>query len=182
VAGKERIIDPAQIDFDHIVADIEGIRRHIPQRYEMEMLTAVVIDDPKENLSVGYKDLSSDDFWTRGHMPGMPLMPGVLMCEAAAQLSSYHVQKNNLLETDMVGFGGMEEIRFRDPVLPGDRLVIALKLIKHRPRRMCVCYFQGFVNESLVVEGKIKGIPLPVEALKKYLAERGHAATEPQSE
>ncbi len=165
MAGKDPIIDLAQIDFDHVVADIEEIRKYIPQRFEMEMLTAVVYADEEENITVGYKDVKPGEFWTRGHMPGMPLLPGVLMCEAAAQLRSYHVQRFNLLETEMVGFGGMEEIRFRDPVVPGDRLVIALKLIRRRPRRMCICRFQGYVGMSLAVEGIIKGIPIPVEAL-----------------
>ena len=58
----------------------------------MEQLTAIVFDDVERGICVGYKDISPDEFWVRGHMPGMPLMPGVIMCEAAAQLCSYHVQ------------------------------------------------------------------------------------------
>ena len=92
-------------------------------------------------------------------------MPGVIMCEAAAQLSSYYVQKHDLLKAKMVGFGGLEEVRFRDPVVPGDRLVIACKLLKARPRRMLICRFQGFVGGTVVLEGIIKGIPLPVDTV-----------------
>ena len=58
-------------------------------------------------------------------MPGMPLMPGVVMCEAAAQMCSYHSQRHNLLGAEMVGFGGMDDVRFRGTVVPGDRLVVA---------------------------------------------------------
>ena len=125
VAGKDLILDPAEYDLERVVADIEEIRKYNPQRFEMEQLTAVVLDDPERGVCVGYKDTSDADFWVRGHMPGMPLMPGVIMCEAAAQLCSYHVQRHNLLGAEMVGFGGLDDVRFRGTVVPGDRLVIA---------------------------------------------------------
>ena len=102
-------------------------------------------------LFVGYKDHGPDEFWTRGHMPGMPLLPGVLMCEAAAQMCSYFTIKYDLLGTNMVGFGGMDEVRFRDPVRPGDRLVIVSEMLKLRRGAMVVSRFQGFVRQSLVV-------------------------------
>jgi 3-hydroxyacyl-[acyl-carrier-protein] dehydratase len=88
-------------------------------------------------------------------------MPGVLMCEAAAQLSSYYTQRHNLLDAKVIGFGGLEEVRFREPVVPGDRLVIAVERVRVRPRAMIVCRFQGLVRESIVVDGIIKGVPLP---------------------
>ena len=168
---KDLIIDPAQIDLSNIVADLDGIRKYNPQRYEMEQLTAIVLEDTERGICVGYKDITRDEFWIRGHMPGMPLMPGVIMCEAAAQLSSYYVQKHDLLKAKMVGFGGMEEIRFRDPVVPGDRLVMASELLKARPRRILMCRFQGFVRNEMVVEGVIKGIPLPVEAVEALVGQ-----------
>ena len=106
-------------------------------------------------------------------MPGMPLMPGVILLEAAAQLASYYVQKHDLLQTKMVGFGGLEEVRFREPVIPGDRLILALQLVKARPRRMMICRFEGYVRERLVVNGSLKGIPLPVDALGEQLRQSG---------
>lgn len=162
---KDLIIDPSKVDLNHVIASMDQIRQHNPQRFEMEQLSAIVYEDVDLGLCIGYKDVRRDEFWVRGHMPGLPLMPGVIMCEAAAQLSSYFVQKHDLLKSKMVGFGGMEEVRFRDPVVPGDRLVMAVKLIKARPRRMIVCRFQGFVRNEVVVEGIIKGIPLPIEAV-----------------
>ena len=54
------------------------------------MLDGIVLIDPGRHLIVGYKDVRPDEFWVRGHMPGFPLLPGVLMCEAAAQLSCYY--------------------------------------------------------------------------------------------
>jgi 3-hydroxyacyl-[acyl-carrier-protein] dehydratase len=80
-------------------------------------------------------------------------------------MCSYFVQKYELLGAPMVGFGGLEDVRFRDPVVPGDRLVFISQLTKVRRGRMIVCLFQGVVNGNVVVEGGIKGIPIPIEAL-----------------
>ncbi len=162
---KEILFDLSTIDFDNVVADIEDIRKYNPQRYEMEQLTAIVYEDLEKYLIIGYKDVADDEFWARGHMPGMPLMPGVIMVEAAAQLCSYFSQRHDLLGAAMVGFGGLEDVRFRDPVVPGDRLVILSQLTKVRRRRMIISQFQGIVKGSVTVEGVIKGIPIPIEAL-----------------
>ncbi len=165
MTGKQLLYDLTTIDFDSPTADIETIRLYNPQRFEMEQLTAIVLEDVENYLCIGYKDITDDEFWVRGHMPGMPLMPGVVMLEGAAQMCSYFVQKYELLGAAMVGFGGLEDVRFRDPVLPGDRLVFISKLTKVRKGRMIVCRFQGIVRNNVVVEGGIKGIPIPVEAL-----------------
>jgi 3-hydroxyacyl-[acyl-carrier-protein] dehydratase len=165
VPGKDFIVDPKTLDFNRVVADIEAIRKYNPQRFEMEQLTAIVYEDSVRHISVGYKDTTKDEFWVRGHMPGMPLMPGVVMLEAAAQLCSYHVLKFDLLGSSMIGFGGLEDVRFRDPVVPGDRLVLMCELVKARRGRMLVSKFQGLVRDSLVVEGVLKGVPIPVDAL-----------------
>jgi 3-hydroxyacyl-[acyl-carrier-protein] dehydratase len=79
-------------------------------------------------------------------------------------------QKHDLLGAEMVGFGGLEEVRFRDPVLPGDRLILMCVLDKVRRGRMIVCRFQGVVKDRVVIEGVLKGIPIPIEALQKLKA------------
>jgi 3-hydroxyacyl-[acyl-carrier-protein] dehydratase len=162
---KDLILDFSAYDLDHVVADIDEIHRFNPQRHEMEQLTAIVYDDPGSGICVGYKDLTEHEFWVRGHMPGMPLMPGVVMCESAAQLCSYHSQKHNLLGCEMVGFGGLDQVRFRGTVVPGDRLVIAAQKLQLRVNAMIRCRFQCYVNEQVVCEGEIRGIPIPVAAL-----------------
>jgi 3-hydroxyacyl-[acyl-carrier-protein] dehydratase len=162
---KDLIIDFSEYDFNHVVADIEQIRRVNPQRHEMEQLTAIVFDDVERGIVVGYKDVAHSDFWVRGHMPDMPLMPGVVMCEAAAQICSYHAQRHNLLGAEMIGFGGMDNVRFRGTVVPGDRLVVAAQKLQLRVGAMIRCRFQCFVNEQIVCEGQIRGIPIPVAAL-----------------
>ena len=165
MAGKELLFDLSQIDFDKPTADIDQIRKCNPQRHEMEQLTAIVYEDMEAKICVGYKDVTEHEFWVRGHMPGMPLMPGVVMLDGAAQLCSYFTQRHNLLGAAMVGFGGLEDVRFRDPVVPGDRLVFICELTKARPGRMIISRFQGVVRGNVVVEGTIKGIPIPIEAL-----------------
>ncbi len=161
MANKAPILDPASIDYSRVVADIEEIRRYNPQRFEFEQLSAIVHEDASTTTCAGYKDITHEEFWVRGHMPGMPLMPGVMMCEAAAQLASYFTLKYDLLGAEVVGFGGLEEVRFRDPVIPGDRLLVIVRGIRVRRGRMIVCEFQGFVRDTMVVEGIIKGVPLP---------------------
>lgn len=163
--GKDLILDPAEYDLERVVADIHEIRKYNPQRFEMEQLTAIVLDDVERGVCVGYKDVSSDEFWVRGHMPGMPLMPGVIMCEAAAQLCSYHTQRHDLMKSAMVGFGGLDQVRFRGTVHPGDRLVIVAERLQVRAGAMIRCRFQCFVSENLVCEGEMRGIPIPVDAL-----------------
>lgn len=163
MAAKELILDFSEYDPDHVIADLDEIRRYNPQRYEMEQLSAVVYADPERAICAGYKDLTNDDFWVRGHMPGLPLMPGVVICEAAAQLSSFFARKYNLLGCPLVGLGGLEEVRFRGAVVPGDRLLVVVERLKVRRGAMILCRFQGFVKQAMVVEGKIMGVCLPGE-------------------
>ncbi len=164
--ATDLIVDPAELDLTRVVAEIDEIRRWIPQRDAMEQLTAIVYDDLEQHICVGYRDLSENEFWISGHMPGFPLMPGVIMCEAAAQVLSYHVQRNNLSGVDVVGFGGIDNVKFRGVVRPGDRLVIAIQVTKFRRGRMVVCRFQEFVDASLVCEGKVTGIALPAQMVQ----------------
>lgn len=168
----EFIIDPALLDFDQPIADIEAIRALNPQRHEMEQLTAILYEDVERNACAAYKNITSDEFWVRGHMPGMPLMPGVIMLEAVAQLSSYFTQKHDLLGAAMVGFGGVDEARFRGVVTPGDKLIVMVVLEKARRGRMIVARFQGVVKGVLVVDGVLRGIPIPIEAVTAHLAKK----------
>ena len=164
--GKDLIVDLQTIDFSNIVADLEEIRRHNPQRDAMEQLTAIVHDDPDQGICVGYRDLSTDgEFWHAGHMPEIPLMPGVIMCEVAAQVCSFHSHKHDLLGCEVMGFGGLDNVRFRGIVRPGDRLTVACQVNNVRRGRMIAIRFQGFVDERMACEGEIRGVPLPVEQL-----------------
>src|SRR4051812_10330005 len=151
--------DPAGLDFNRVVVDREEIRRVNPQRFEMEHLNAIVHIDRANNIVVGYKDVSADEFWVRGHMPGYPLLPGVLMCEAAAQLCSYYLVTHKLMGGDFVAFGGLENVRFRAPVRPGDRLLLIGKAAKVH-RRQTLSSVQGFVNGVMVFQADVLGVPM----------------------
>lgn len=172
MAEKEFLVDLSQIDFSRPIADAEEIRKYNPQRFEMEQLTAVVYANEKDFSCVGYKDVSDKEFWVRGHMPGLPIMPGVVILESIAQLCSFVTQKYDLLGADIVGFGGLEDVRFRDSVLPGDRLIVMCRLSKVRRGRMIICDFQGVVKDRIVAEGVLKGVPIPVEAVREFMARR----------
>ena len=162
---QETLIDLSLFNVDQPIADIEEIRKYNPQRHEMEQLTAVLYEDLENHCCAAVKDLTDSEFWVRGHMPGMPLMPGVVMLEAVAQLSSYFTQKHDLLGSEMVGFGGLDSVRFRGVVSPGDRLILLVKMVKTRRGRMIVADFQGIVGDTVVLEGTLRGIPIPVDAL-----------------
>lgn len=159
------LVDPATIDTSRVLVDREGIRLGNPQRFEMEQLTGILAIDPSQNLIIGYKDVEPTEFWVRGHVPGYPLMPGVLICEAAAQLSSYFCHVIKIVENGFLGFGGMEDVRFRGPVRPGDRLVLVSKAVKVN-RRQTVFETQGFVENNMVYHARIIGVPLPTSPAK----------------
>ena len=150
--------DLSQIDFGHVVADLDAIRKVNPQRHEMEQLDGVVLLDAPNKLFVGYKDVRHDEFWVRGHMPGHPLLPGILMCESAAQLCSYYAMTQHNID-GFLGFGGMESVRFRGPVRPGDRLILVSKELRYNRRQMTF-NVQGFVKDTMVFHGDIIGVPL----------------------
>jgi 3-hydroxyacyl-[acyl-carrier-protein] dehydratase len=153
------LVDPDTIDTSKILVDLEGIRQRNPQRFEMEQLTAIVHLDRAAHFIVGYRDVSESEFWIRGHMPDYALMPGVIMCEAAAQLCSFYCQEIKVLESGFLGFGGMEDVRFRGPVRPGDRFLVMAKAVRVH-RRQAVFETQGFVGSNMVYNGRIIGVPL----------------------
>ena len=149
------------IDFEKPLFGIEEIRAVNPQRFEMEQLTAILsIDEPGHGL-VGYKDITDKEFWIRGHMPEFALMPGVMLCECAAQLAGFYARKYKVLGGgDFLGFGGMEEVRFRAPVYPGDRLLLMAKVFRLRPGKRAEFDFQGYVDQKMVFSGRMIGVPI----------------------
>ncbi len=152
------LLELDSIDLDALVAGPEQIRAVNPQRYEMEQLDGIIHQDTEEGVIVGLKEVREDEFWTRGHVPGRPLLPGVLMCEAAAQLCSYYYKQAFAMDR-FLGFGGMEGVKFRSEVVPGDRLVIVARKEELRPRR-ATFRCQGFVEGRMAFEGTIIGMPM----------------------
>ena len=151
------LIDPLSIDTKNPVRDIEDIRAHNQHRDEMEMLSGIAVLDMEKGLIVGYKHLSEEDFWVRGHVPGRPLFPGVLQIEAAAQLTSYYyIESIGNPPGAFIGFVGVTDVRFRGFVRPSDTFVVAGQAHQLRKRR-CVFYCQGFVRDKMVFDGTVLG-------------------------
>lgn len=151
------ILDLSTIDLTLVIAGKDKIRSVLPQRFEMEQLDAIVLSSKDDGLVIGYKDISDEEFWAKGHMPGMPIFPGVLICETAAQLCSYHALTETIIGGDFIAFGGLENVRFRAMVRPGDRLVLVGKAGKINRRQMNYSV-QGFVGTTLVFHGDIIGM------------------------
>ena len=161
---KDFLVSPDLYDISSPIAGIEEIRRCNPPRFEMEQLSAILYADEQAQAAVGCKYLTENEFWVRGHMPGAPLLPGVILCESAAQLASYYVGRFNIMGDEMMGFAGMDEVKFRGIVRPGDTLVVQSKFLKMR-RILITAQFMAIVGDNIVAEGIIKGFPLQ----KKYL-------------
>ena len=153
---QKYLVDINKIDINKTETDIKGIRAINPHRFEMEQLSGIIRFDPENKIVIGYKDVKDDEFWVHGHIPGRPLLPGVLIIEAAAQLCTYYYKK--ILQDDrFLGFGGIDKVKFRGKVLPGDRLIIIAKNTELRARR-AVFDTQGITNNKLVFEGVIIGM------------------------
>lgn len=152
------LVDLTTIDLDRVVMPIEEIRRFNPHRYEMEQLTAIAHLDREAGQIVAVRDVRDDEFWVRGHIPGRPLLPGVLMIEAAAQMCSVYF-KCVSEDPRFLGFGGVDGVKFRGQVVPGDRLVLLGQALELRDRR-AVFNTQGVVGDHLVFEARITGMPI----------------------
>jgi 3-hydroxyacyl-[acyl-carrier-protein] dehydratase len=127
-----------------------------PQSYEMSQLDGIIWYDRPKLLVLGYKDVTEDEFWIRGHIPGRPIMPAVIMIEAAAQVSSFFMKRIYGL-TGFIGFSGIEQAKFRDMVVPGDRLYLLAHISKVRSRQFSADV-QGLVNDKLAFDTTVTGM------------------------
>ncbi len=152
-------VDPLSLDLTKRVADIDAIHAANPHRHEMVMLTAITHLDPSRHFIAGFKDVRADEFWVRGHMPGFPVFPGVLMCEAAAQLSGFYGTSQGTTAGRLMGLGAIESAKFRRMVQPGDRLVLIGHGLKI-DRRLMRFLVRGYVGGEMAFETIVTGVPL----------------------
>lgn len=150
------ILDPSSLDFTAPLAQREAIAQVLPHRHEFALLDAVLQLDVERGVYAGYHDVREDAYWVRGHIPGRPLFPGVLMIEAAAQLASF-LHHKLFQKPGFLGFVGVDRVKFRGTVEPPCRLVLVGRGVELKPRRM-VCETQAFVGSTMVFEGVITGM------------------------
>lgn len=152
------MIDFETVDLARVVLTREDVLGKIRQRGRFALLDGILHVDGEGGLIVGFKDIRADDWWAADHIPGRPIFPGALMCEAAAQLCSYdYLRKQTLPEGGFLGFGGMTDTRFRGVVEPGCRMLFAARPERLRSR-MFTYAAQGFVERELVFETGILGV------------------------
>jgi 3-hydroxyacyl-[acyl-carrier-protein] dehydratase len=159
----EPLLDLTKLKTDVVLADRAAIETVNPQRFEMMQLSAIVHVDQANHTIVGYKDVGPDEFWVRGHMPGYPLMPGVIMCEIGAQLMSYYIRKYSIVPNEMILFSGINAVKFRGQVRVGDRFFMVCHASR-LTRRQVVSQVQGFVGGKMVFEGEMVGMPFSPSA------------------
>lgn len=149
------LFDMSKIDLNQVAFDKKEIEEVNPQRFEMSQLDKVIWYDKEKYLILGYKDITDHEFWVRGHIPGRPLMPAVIMIEAAAQLSSVLVKKACKLP-GFIGFMSIDEANFRRPVEPGNRLYLLGQITAFKSRKYTFTA-QGLVNGIMVFDTVISG-------------------------
>jgi len=150
------LFDLGSVDTSTVIADRQAIYSINPHRFEFQQLDGIYLCDFENGRMAGYRDVRDDEFWVRGHIPGRPIFPGVLMIETAAQLVSYWTMKRNPGK-GFLGFGAVDQVKFRGTVVPGDRILMLGKMVEIRPRR-CSGATQAYVDGRLVFEGIITGM------------------------
>lgn len=154
----EPIIDPAAYDPAAIDVPLTQIREVNAQRGTFEQLDGILRFDPEVKLIVGVRHIRPDAFWVPDHVPGRPLLPGVLMLESLAQLCSYYYNRVwDPNDKRFFGWGGLEGVTFRAAVLPGETLILAARADELRDRR-AIFTCQAFSKGRCVVEAKIIGM------------------------
>ena len=150
------LFDLSLINTDAVAVSREEIYQVNPHRFEFQQLDGIHFIDDEKRVVAGYRDVREDEFWVRGHIPGRPIFPGVLMIETAAQLVGYYAM-SKMPSQGFLGFGGVENVKFRGTVVPGQRIVMIGKMVEMRPRR-CVGDTQAFVDGNMAYQGRITGM------------------------
>lgn len=150
------LFDMTKFSTDKLLIDLEGVNAVNLQRFEFQQLDGLYYLDLDIGEAAGLRDVKEDEFWIRGHIPGRPLFPGALMIETAAQLVSF-VAMSHYPNRGFMGFGGVNDVKFRGSVLPGQKMIMLAKELQMGPRR-CVGATQGYVDGKLVFEGVVTGM------------------------
>lgn len=136
----------------------EGITKILPHRYPFLFVDRIIELEPFKRV-VGIKNVSCNEPFFRGHFPDNPVMPGVLIVEAMAQVGGIlarlsGVDSKEKGDTDSIYFMSMDKVKFRKPVLPGDQIVFVVEPLR-TGSRVWKLAGKAFVEDSLVAEAEL---------------------------
>jgi 3-hydroxyacyl-[acyl-carrier-protein] dehydratase len=115
--------------------DIRTIMKHLPHRYPFLLIDRILEYVPDHKI-IGLKNVTINEPFFQGHFPGAPIMPGVLIVEAMAQAGGVLAINSipDLKEGTLMYFMGLDQVRFRKQVVPGDQLILELEIMKKRAK------------------------------------------------
>ena len=134
-----------------MLLNVEEIKEYLPQRYPFLLVDRIVEMDLGKSI-VGYKNITNNEPFFMGHFPGQPIMPGVLIIEACAQVAGilgFKSQEKKPKDGYLYYFVGADEVRLRRPVIPGDQLVLKATVITNR-RGIYKFFAEASVDEDSV--------------------------------
>ena len=131
----------------------EGIKNIIPQRDPFLMIDEVEEYVPGES-AIAYKNVNEQEWYFKGHFPGNPIMPGVLIAESLAQTGAVAILSMDENKGKNALFGGIDKMKFKRKVVPGDRLKLEVKIIK-RKGPIGVGEAIATVDEKIVAKGEL---------------------------
>lgn len=132
----------------------EEIQKLLPHRYPF-LLVDKIIDYTPGKRAVGIKNVTINEPHFTGHFPNRPLMPGVLIVEAMAQVGGVVMTQLPNLEESFFVFAGIDKVRFRRQVVPGDQLVMTVELLWIKQRRFGKMQARAEVDGQLAAEGEL---------------------------
>jgi UDP-3-O-[3-hydroxymyristoyl] N-acetylglucosamine deacetylase/3-hydroxyacyl-[acyl-carrier-protein] dehydratase len=136
------------------IVDINRIMQHLPHRYPMLLVDRIVEYEPGKRI-VGLKNVTINEPFFQGHYPGHPIMPGVLIIEAMAQVGGLLMMDAiENFRDKVVYFMSLDNVKWRRPVTPGDQLRFELEVVQLR-KHVCKMKGSGYVDGNLVAEAEM---------------------------
>lgn len=137
------------------VYTLEEIQKLLPHRYPFSLVDRIIKYVPGQ-MAVGIKNVTFNEPHFQGHFPGHPIMPGVLIVEAMAQVGGVVLtQMPEFSRGGLFMFAGIEKARFRRPVVPGDQLIMTVELLAVKRRRFGKVLGRAEVDGQLAAEGEM---------------------------